>query len=483
MGKSSRAIGAMLGVMKVGAMYVPLDPGSPAARLGKIVASCENSVLLASSPAGRLVDELAVRGTKSTVVGWLDEESSGAGFTPDFTADDIRLAPALAKKTRTTPDAGAHILFTSGSTGIPKGVVVRHSSVVAFLEWAVRYFQMRSDDRISGQPPLHFDLSTFDIYGTFMAGAELHLVPQELGLFPNKLAELIRSSSLTQWFSVPSLLNSLVKSGAVRDQDFPTLRRVLWCGEVMPVPTLRAWMTLVPHASYTNLYGPTETTIASSYHTVTQCPADDPPIPIGTACPGEELRVLNGALGRIELGSTGDLYIGGVGLSPGYWNDPEKTSAAFVPDPLNPGNRIYRTGDLARLGEDGLFYFVGRADTQIKSRGYRIELGEIESALYTLGCLRECAVVAVETSGIEGKAICCAYVPASDHVTPLVVRSQLQRLVPNYMLPVRWLVQTRLPKNHNGKVDRVAVTGAFQRGDDSPAVEERVTTTQESTRT
>jgi acyl-coenzyme A synthetase/AMP-(fatty) acid ligase len=224
-------------------------------------------------------------------------------------------------------------------------------------------------------------------------------------------------------------------------------------------------MTRLPHVTFTNLYGPTETTIASSYYRVPSCPEDDrTAIPIGTPCAGEKLLVLDDELQPVPPGEVGALYIGGVGLSPGYWRDPEKTRAAFLRNPFSetPSDRIYRTGDLAKIGDDGLVYFLGRADSQVKSRGYRIELGEIETALNALSCLHECAVVAIPTDGFEGTAICCAYVPDPDvPVTPAGLRAELARALPGPMLPSRWKAFERLPRNANGKFDRRQLQEAF----------------------
>jgi acyl-coenzyme A synthetase/AMP-(fatty) acid ligase len=225
-------------------------------------------------------------------------------------------------------------------------------------------------------------------------------------------------------------------------------------------------MERVSHATFTNLYGPTEATIASSYYTVPAMPANETePIPIGTPCAGEELIVLDERLKALPPGEVGDLYIAGVGLSPGYWRDEEKTRAAFIPDPRagNTGGRIYKTGDLARWGEDGLVYFLGRADSQIKHRGYRIELGEIETALNALAEIRECAVVGVDTGGFEGTAICCAYAPAAGAAAdPPLIRRQLAERLPTYMLPARWLELDQLPKNVNGKIDRRRLRERFE---------------------
>jgi acyl-coenzyme A synthetase/AMP-(fatty) acid ligase len=278
-------------------------------------------------------------------------------------------------------------------------------------------------------------------------------VPPEAALLPHRLAQFIRDSALTQWFSVPSLLNYLAKADAVAHGAFPALRRVMWCGEVLPTPALVYWMQRAPHARFTNLYGPTEATIASSYYDVPACPESPAAhIPIGRACAGEELMLLDG-----------ELCIGGAGLSPGYWRDPAKTAAAFVPHPSRPGERLYRTGDLGRQRADGLFELVGRADTQIKSRGYRIELGEVEAALGTLPGLRESAVVAIPTDGFEQWLICCAYVPLPGAApTPASLRAALARLLPGYMLPARWQEQAALPRNPNGKVDRPRLRQEFQ---------------------
>jgi len=468
--KSPLAIVTMLGILKADCSYIPVDPSSPAPRAAKIVQSGAPRVILAGSRTTQLLDELLADASLrvATAVGWLEAGHAGADgehVSPAFSLEDVRRAPSGPVDCRNTSADAAHILFTSGSTGTPKGVVITHGSVIHFVEWARRYFGIGPTDRLSGHPPLHFDLSTFDVFGTFAAGAQLHLVPPDLNLLPTALAQFIRAAELTQWFSVPSLLSYLAKFDVVKVNDFPTLRRLLWCGEVFPTPALQYWMTRLPHVTFTNLYGPTETTIASSYYTVPRCPEDDrAAIPIGSPCGGEELLVLNERLERVPPGEVGDLYIRGVGLSPGYWRDPEKTRAAFLPSPFAsaPADRIYRTGDLARIGDDGLVYFLGRADSQIKSRGYRIELGEIETALSALTCLRECAVVAVSTDDFAGTAICCAYVPSPGvAVTPGELRNALGKVLPAGMLPSRWMAFDRLPRNANGKVDRRQLQEAF----------------------
>jgi len=462
--KSPLAIVGMLATLKAGAAYVPVDSSSPAQRVARVLNACRPRFALVAPPCVAQLDNALGEAPQEDcrAVALADAPLEGERFRTAFDLSDA----ARADATRPAPTEGdtalAHILFTSGSTGVPKGVMIQHKSVLAFLDWAWAYFGAKPGDRISGHPPLHFDLSTFDIYGTLGAGAELHLVAPELSLLAHKLADFIRSSELTQWFSVPSILTYMAKFDVVKEGDFPAMERLLWCGEVLPTPTLIYWMQRLPHVRFTNLYGPTEATIASSYYTVSETPADErAPIPIGLPCGGEELLVLDEQMKPTPDGELGDLYLGGAGLSPGYWQDPEKTASVFVADPRTAGERIYKTGDLASLGKDGLVYFHGRRDSQIKSRGYRIELGEIETALSALPYLKESAVVGVETGGFEGTAICCAFVPSESGLKPTRIRADLSRHVPAYMLPTQWMELDHLPKNQNGKTDRPRLRTLF----------------------
>jgi amino acid adenylation domain-containing protein len=465
--KSPMAIVALLGIYKADAIYVPLDPSSPPLRLKKILESCDSQWLLAAGPVMPVLEELLRddRCRHALSVGWLDGRPPAGRVTVEFTLDDVARRSEAPVFYRNQSHDPAHILFTSGSTGTPKGVVITHANVMHAVEWALRYFGIDSSDRVSSHPPLHFDLSFLDIFGAAAAGARLHLVPPELNVLPTRLAQFIRESELTQWFSVPSVLSYMARLDVVAFDDFPHLRRVLWCGETLPTPTLIHWMKRLPHVRFTNLYGPTETTIMSSHYTVPACPEDpQAPIPIGRACAGEELLVLDESRQPAPRGERGELYIAGAGLARGYWRDAERTDAAFVYDPARPSERIYKTGDLARIGEDGLVYFLGRSDSQIKSRGYRIELGEIEAAVNAVAAVPEGAVVAIDGGGFEGAVICCAYVPAAGRdANPAALRRALSRLLPSYMLPTRWLAFERLPRNANGKIDRRRLQETFER--------------------
>jgi amino acid adenylation domain-containing protein len=467
MPKSPTAILCQVGILKADCAYVPLDSSSPAERLARIVASCEPRVILVAGSGAKLLGDVlaAAQLSVAPVIGWLDANApANLALAPQFTRDDLASQSAEAPETRNTGEDIAHILFTSGSTGVPKGVMIKHANVLAYLDWAVKYFGTTPADRVSGHPPLHFDLSTYDIFHTFLAGATLFPVPTELNLLPHKICDFIRTNELTQWFSVPSLLTFMAKQDVVRQDDFPTLKRLMWCGEVFPTPPLRYWMQRLPHVQFTNLYGPTEATIASSYYTMPACPADDAEqVPIGTACDGEELLILNDEMKPCPAGEIGQLYIRGIGLSPGYWRDEEKTKSVFLPNPADPADRIYRTGDLAKWGEDGLVYFIGRADSQIKSRGYRIELGEIETALNALGMTQDCAVVAIESGGFEGAIICSAFTPLEGvDATPASLRTAVSKKIPSYMIPQRWMRLEKMPLNVNGKYDRRMLKEMFQ---------------------
>jgi amino acid adenylation domain-containing protein len=472
--KSPAAIAGMLASLKAGAIYVPLDPESPGARLEKILRAAECRVLLASAPAVPLLRQLMPRLEQA-----LRPELVWIGDVPADTGDleaTSSEADAAALSTEPLPDGGAgddpaHLLFTSGSTGTPKGVIVAHRNVIAFVTWANGYFGVAQSDRVSCHSPFAFDLSTWDLFGGLAAGAEVHPVPPQLNLFPGRLVEFIREHRLTQWFSVPSLLAYLARFDAVQPGDFPELRRIIWCGEVFATPALRYWMERVPHASFTNLYGPTETTIASSYFRV-KAPPSDPgaTVPIGRACDGETLHILGPDLRPLPPGEVGEIGIGGAGVTLGYWRDPERTGAAFVTLPSEPGSRVYRTGDLGMRDGAGLVHFLGRKDSQIKSRGHRIELGEIEAALLSMPEIGEGVVVALQAEGFGGHTICCAYVAKGGvALSPAAARERLAALVPRYMLPARWRAMDQLPSNANGKVDRVALREMFGQERGEPA--------------
>ena len=454
MPNSARAVATLVGVLKAGCAYVPLSPAGGIGRIADMLRQCEPKVLLAGGCSPEVVADLDTRGV---VTGWLGPEP--APPRTDFTLADIGAAPADPPVGDVGPDDLAYILFTSGTTGSPKGVPIRHASARAFADWAVEQFELGPDDRVSGHTALTFDLSVFDMFVSFRAGAELHLVPNRVRLLPHEVARFIEERQLTLWFSVPSQLAYVARFDALGDEDLGSLRHVAWCGDVLATPSLLYWKRRLPGVTFTNLYGPTETTVASSYYVVPES-FDDPTatIPIGTACAGEELLVLDERLLSVPEGAVGDIYIGGVGLSPGYWRDPVRTEEAFVQDPRSPdgSGRLYRTGDRGRLGPGGTVEFLGRADFQIKTAGYRVEPAEVERAVLALPEVTACVVVAVTVDDFSGSAVGCAFVP-SPGTAPRAgdMKKRLGHALPAFMVPSKWLALDELPLDTRGKVDRV----------------------------
>lgn len=478
MAKTPMAIVAMLGALKAGAAYVPLDPADHALRLAQTLATADcRWILVDAAGEAKLGEALqTVNLLREPLIGWLAEESLPAATA----ARMIFELRDLAAFSATPPDIDtpelAQILFASAWNGVPRGVMVTHASVAHSLDWAQSYFALTRDDRISQHAPLRCALAGFDIFSALWAGAELHLVPPELNLTPHKLVQFMHDAQLTQWCSVPAVLNLMAKFDAIGRHDCPALRRLLFAGEVMPTPTLMYLMRRLPQTRFTNLYGPAETTIASSYYTVPQCPhSEREPIPIGVACAGEELRVLDEQLQPVAAGEVGDLYIAGADLSPGYWRDLRHTNAVFIDDPYSQpgppspggsGRRIYKTGDRARCDSNGLLYYCGRANPQIKGRAQRIDLGEVEAALNTLPELLETAVVAIPSAatGVEGALICCAYALAPGMEFKLErLRVRLAERLPAHMLPAVWMRYDVLPKTVHGKLDRQLLVKTFRR--------------------
>lgn len=367
--KSANAIMTMIGILKADGVCVPVDADNSAAHVAEIIKSAQPKVLLATRSATAKLDELCANEslTDSTVVGTLDAGGfSGEHFGTEFCGLDILREPTLPRGYENSPSDIAQLLFSTESTDEAKGIIVSHAEVTKLIEWTIANFPINEFDRVSGQMPSSRGFALFETWGAFAVGAELHPVSKDLNSNARKIADFIRTHELTQWLSASSILDDLVTHQAVKDGDFPALKRMMWCGEVLPTAALIYLMERLPLVQFTNLFGPTEAISASAHHTVTACPVSETAeIPVGQLRDGVKLFVLDNEQRVPPIGEVGDLYIAGVGLSSGYWRDQAKTDAVFLKHPVS-GQRIFKTGNLAKVKTDGLVYLVRRVETQME---------------------------------------------------------------------------------------------------------------------
>lgn len=440
--KSVDAVAAILGVLKSGAAYVPVDASSPAARGAFILDDCRVKAII----------------TESVIRQSLEDELAKLSAHPYFLdAKDLPHAPVTVS-TESGLDDIAYILYTSGSTGKPKGVVLTHGNALSFLDWCSATFRPSRDDVFSSHAPFHFDLSILDLFLPAKHGATLVLIGEELGKDPQRLAATIAEERITRWYSTPSILNLLCEYGKLERHDYRALRTVLFAGEVFPVPRFLELQAHWPHPRYFNLYGPTETNVCTWY----EVPGDDSwhardTFPIGRVCPPNAGRVVD-ELGRdVVLGEIGELVIAGPNVMREYWNRPELTAAAFLAG--DDGRRWYRTGDLVTEGSEGEYTFRGRRDRMVKRRGYRVELGEIEAALARHQDIREAAAVAVPdpASGVRITAFVSCHPGRSTSIIALKTHSS--RCLPPYMIPDQFKVVEALPRTSTDKIDLQVLVG------------------------
>ena len=470
MNRCTASILAVFGILKAGATYVPIDPMSPPSRLSYIVNKCGIRLLLTSQE--KLLNIERVFPEDSPLESIVTMNGSDASFrslgsTKLFDWQEIReAARENAPRTNTIDSDLAYILFTSGSTGNPKGVMISHLNPLTFVNSAHDFFQIRMNDRFSNICPLHFDMSVFDIFVAFKAAASVVIVPEVTSIFPSQVAEFIEKKKVSVWNSVPSILSLLVNLGNLDNYDFSSLRLILFAGEVFPLKYLRRLMKSVPAAEFYNLYGQTEANSSLCYW-IEQMPSDDTSvIPIGRALPNFDVFALDENRRKIEKpGEKGELYVRGTSVALGYLGEPEKTEASFVKNPLNLNlsEIVYRTGDVVTLDGDRNYVFVGRKDHMIKSRGYRIELGEIETTIANHEQVKNSVVIAIPDELI-GNRIAAVIVPLSKGTIGKedVIRYCATRL-PRYMIPEIIEFRDSLPMTSSGKVDRKNLNGVLSK--------------------
>ena len=462
--KSFASIIAIFGILKAGGVYVPLDPGAPAKRLAYITRNCDIRVVITSQAKLAALAEFFPNETPITHV-ILTDAVPEIPALPENVAH-TRWEDVLTNETSALPNEGtietdlSYILYTSGSTGDPKGVMISHRTIFTFINWCSDTFKIGPTDRVTSHAPLHFDLSTFDIFVTLKAGATVVLVPEKASVFPINLVKLLQNEQVTVTYMVPSIFSLMVNYGKLRQHDLSNLRTILFAGEVFPIKYLRQLVEAIPHAEYYNLYGPTETNVCTYYKVQSKDlePERTEPVPIGIACENMEVFAVDDQGRRVtEPGIEGELWARGSCVAQGYWGDPEKTAKGFVPNPLQPHFHeiAYRTGDLVTLDQDGKnWIFIGRRDHMIKSRGYRIELGEIEAALYGHGSIKEAAVVAIPDE-LLGNRLKAFIVPhETNGISINELRAYCGQKLPNYMVPESIELLDSLPKTSTGKVNR-----------------------------
>lgn len=436
MDRGAQPLAAMLGAVYAGSFYIVIDPEMPTPRVQAIFDRLRPSAVIADPQNRAAAEELDFPGNV-----W-DCDALAA-----HPVDEVGLERVRRRSIDTDP---VYALFTSGSSGVPKGAVIHHRNLLAYSEWVAGCFGIDSDTVFGNQTPFYFSMSVLDIFTSLRCGATLTVIPKKLFAFPLTLIEFLNEHKVNTLYWVPSALSIVANSKVLDYAELTEVKRVLFAGEVMPTRPLNHWIAHLPDALYANLYGPTETTDICAYYIVDRSFADDEPLPIGRACDNCEVLLLKEDGTEAGEGETGELCVRGSFLACGYYNEPEKTAAAFTLNPLNSAypEMIYHTGDLARYNERGELMYLTRKDFQIKHMGYRIELGEIETAAGAADWIKSCV---------------CVYDGDKDHIILIYegkkrpaaeLLALLERKLPRYMIPDEVRRIGRMPTNQNGKLDR-----------------------------
>ena len=444
--KSFYAWSLMLACLKVGAIYTNLDTTSPWPRLQKILNTCTPKIIFSDSENTSVKHELNNHFSGIPVM-QLQQESFQQSL---HTYEDNNLQQT-GEIAGTDP---AYIMFTSGSTGFPKGAVISHSNVLNFIQWGRQTFEVTAEDIFTNANPVYFDNSVFDFYTSIFNGATLVPLANELLKNTKHLVQAINDSKCTIWFSVPSLLVYLLTTKALTKNDFSSIRSIAFGGEGFPKNKLRQLYHLfAERITLYNVYGPTECTCICSSYIISAKDFDNMNelAPLGFMAPNVGYEILSPQGTNKNLG---ELALSGSCVGLGYYNDAERTAQSFVQNGNSPFfNRMYKTGDIVERAQNGYLHFRGRADNQVKHMGYRIELEEVEAAFNTLPYINESGVVYEKISEDLGQVI--AFVSLSDASKDTVhILEDIKNLLPTYMIPRKIKILEMLPKNSNGKIDR-----------------------------
>lgn len=439
MKKSIKVLTSFMGIAYAGSFYSPIDVDMPAQRVNRILEVLQPELVITTKELKKEFEKFDYSGEYLLYEDIIPmEESKSVKRSLERIIDTDIL----------------YVLFTSGSTGMPKGVCITHRGVIDYTDWVVQTFDITSEDRFGNQAPFYFDNSILDIYSAMKTGATVYIIPKILFMQPVRLLEYLKNNQINTIFWVPSAMMGVSKLKAFRNVDVSdTLKRVLFAGEVMPNKQLNIWRKYLPNALYANLYGPTEITDVCTYYIVDREFQDDETLPIGIPTKNMDIMVLDEQDRLVtEPGIVGELCIRGTGVAAGYYKNPERTAQAFVQNPLNDAyeEKIYRSGDLVQYNEYHEIIYLSRKDFQIKHLGHRIELGEIETAVSALPDIT---------------MNCCLYDEKRSRIVLFIdkdmtkeeVNNALTNMVPEYMLPGKVIYMETMPLNANGKIDRVAL--------------------------
>jgi amino acid adenylation domain-containing protein len=435
---------AVLAVHTAGGAHLPIDSRLPPARVAQLLTESRAPFLLATDAAEALVTEALAQVPPALRPRRLSLEA-------------LEAESAAPLPGRASPDGLAYVLFTSGSTGVPKGVMIHHRGMLNHVLGMCEGLGLGEDDVIAQTAALSFDISVWQMLGALTLGATTRMVADDAAREPRRLAAALESSGVTFAELVPSVLQALLEDTAGDAPAFARLRCMATIGEALPPAVCRAWFERYPGIPLVNAYGPAEASDTATLHPL-RAPPTGPTTPMGRPKRGMEVHVLDEALQPVPRGVVGELYIGGTGVGRGYRLRPELTAERFVPNPFSdePGARLYRTGDLGRRLSDGTLEFLTRADFQVKVRGMRVELAEVEAALAALPGVRACAVTARERRPGDQELVAWV-VPLDAGASAASLREALGQRLPAAMVPSRIALLDGLPLNANGKVDRRAL--------------------------
>jgi D-alanine--poly(phosphoribitol) ligase subunit 1 len=447
--KGAATVIADLGIIYSGNCYMNLDTKSPAPRIRSILDNVKPETVITSRELAPSIRELV-------------REEGGLLFIEDALEPGPEASSDLLRRRL---DAVIDvdplcIINTSGSTGIPKAVVMSHRNVIDFMDWVMDELRLDGSETIGSLSPFYFDIYTLELYLSLAKGATIVVIPEQLSMFPVRLVEYLAQHSVSFIFWVPTIMVSIANLDLLPRGDLKGLRKVLFAGEVFPTRHFNYWRRHLPQATFVNLYGPIEITVDCTYYVVDREFQDDEPLPIGRPRRNVDIIILNDRNEPAGVNQEGELCVRGSSIALGYWNDAAKTEQAFACNPLNPSfsELIYRTGDTAYRNERGEIMFVGRKDHQIKHLGYRIELGEIEHAALAVAGLGNACVLYDKAN----REITLFY-EASGEVSPATIRRELSSSLPKYMLPTVFHRLDALPRNPNGKIDRLRLAAEHAR--------------------